>query len=261
MGRTATWRKGNLAWECGNPHWEKSSTYQLSKATPFRGWAWEFLRRTGKYRAAVDAGDDRMAGDFGLASLVKYDHSFPTLAKDTEPRWLAIQAYEIYPGTTPTSALEDGQVAVVFDLRRGLPSATLQRQMNAVSQSLQVLSKQRSNVVATATKSHGGRTYDPDALLTYLRFADAVAQDRAISSDDLASALNLSRRASARLHEIHSQAVALFDREYLRLVDLDLSPLRRTDPRLREILGIHWNMSRPKTKDKPKKEPNEASWD
>jgi hypothetical protein len=205
----------------------------LTPETPLQGWAWEFLRRNALYRASVDSSDEGSAENWGLASLVDYRQGFKGFGDSSRPKWLALQAFDLIHGPRQLPSLKEGQLALIFDLRRTLRKDVLQRQLAEFVERL-YQPDETSWWQALPEKRRGGRMYGFPSLLTYLRFADAVAQDRDIDSEALQQALGLtSARAGKQLHEAHSKAVSLVGQDYRRLVDLELSPLRRIPTPLR----------------------------
>ena len=232
MARTAAWR-GDLAWVCANENWRQAASYGLTSKTPLQGWAWEFLRRNASYRASVDSGDDGSAEKWGLVALADYRQAFVHIEEFLRPKWLALQAFELRLGPQPLPSLEDGQLALIFDLRRTLRKDVLQRQLGDFVENLYKTPETSWGEVAPP-KRHGGRIYGFHSLLAYLRFADAVAQDKNIDSGALQTALGFtSARAGKQLHEAYVKATSLVGKDYSRLVDLELTPLRDTSIALR----------------------------
>ncbi len=226
MARTAAWRKGDLTWTCGNQNWRQPGKYGLSEETPMQGWAWEFLRRNASYQASVDSGDDESAGKWGLVALVDYRKSFARLGETSRPKWLTLQTFELILGPQPPLSLTADQIVLVFDRRRTLQKDVLQRQLAEFVERLS-LSDEHSWGKVLQKKNSGGRTYSLSSLLTCLRFADAVAQDRNIDAEELQKALGLtSARAGRELHEAYVKASSLIEKDYSRLLDQELSPLR-----------------------------------
>ncbi|WP_222432760.1 transcriptional regulator domain-containing protein [Caenimonas sedimenti] len=227
MGRVAAWRTKELGWVCANPDWRDAGSYGLKPNAPLHHWAWEFLRRNSRYRRSAAEGDPHSAGLWGLTSLANPE------ASSEEVRWLAIQAYQLIQGTGRLPDLAQWQVALIFDVRHKLPLAVLQRQLGELAEYLYTAGGPSSAAVEMKNR-RGGPKHDKASLLLCLRFADAVANDRTIDSNELAEALGIEGRRSKRLSEIHQRASALVANDYLRLVDQSLAPMRHT-PRLLKI--------------------------
>jgi hypothetical protein len=232
MARTAAWR-GDLTWVCANENWRQAASYGLTSKTPLQGWAWEFLRRNASYRAAVDLGDDGSAEKWGLVALADYRQAFVHIEEPSRPKWLALQSFEMFLGPRQLPSLADSQLALIFDLRRTLRKDVLQRQLAKFVEHLY----QPTGITwhgVSAPRKHGGRNYNLNSLLTYLRFADAVAQDRNIDLETLKKSLGYtSERAGKQLHEAYVKASSLVGKDYSRLVDLDLAPLKSIPAALR----------------------------
>lgn len=250
MGRTAAWRKGDLLWACGNPDWRQPESYGLTSETPWQGWAWEFLRRKVAYRVSVDERDHKSAETWGLGALVDYRVAFNNLEDSSRPQWLALPAFESAHGPGRLPSLKEGQVALIFDLRPELRKDVLQRQLAQFVHRL--WNPEQGWGRAEPERRRGGRIHDVRSLLTYLRFADAVAQDQGIDSQELQKALGFTTaRAAKQLTEAHNTATSLILSGYLRLVDLDLPPLRSLPA------PFGW---RPAPTRRPAAPPDDASW-
>jgi hypothetical protein len=225
MAKTAAWR-GDMTWVCANEDWRYVASYGLTSKTPLQGWAWEFLRRNSAYRASVDSCDDIAAKKWGLVELVDYRQAFARIEESSRPKWLALQAFEVLHGPQELPSLVDKQFALIFDQRYTVRKDVLQRQLAEFVEHLYKPTEITWFGVSSA-RNHGGRNYNTDSLLTYLRFADAVAQDRNIDSEPLKKALGFtSQRAGKQLHETYVKARSLVVNDYSRLVDLDLAPLK-----------------------------------
>jgi hypothetical protein len=227
MAKPTKWRTAELAWACGNSKWRQPESYGLTPETPLQGWAWEFLRRNALYRASVDASDEGSAERWGLAALVDYRLAFKRFSDSTRPKWLALQAFELLHGPQSLPNLKEGQVALILDLGRTLRKDVLQRQLAEFVERLWNPTEAGKWGRAVPERRQGGRTYGFASMLTYLRFADAVARNQDIDSEELQQALGFtSTRAPKQLHEAHSRAILLIDRDYRRLVAQELPPLR-----------------------------------
>lgn len=232
MGRTAAWRR-DMSWVCANPNWRQAASYGLTSQTPLQGWAWEFLRRNASYRASVDSGDDGSAEKWGLVALADYRQAFVDIEESSRPKWLTLQAFELIHGPKQVPSLADGQFALIFDLRRTLRKDVMQRQLAEFVEHLYQPAEITWHDVSAA-RNHGGRNHNFNSLLTYLRFADAVAQDRNIDLGTLKKSLGFtSERAGKQLHEAYVKASSLIDGDYSRLVALDLTPLKSIPAALR----------------------------
>ncbi|WP_341917007.1 DUF6499 domain-containing protein [Polaromonas sp. YR568] len=231
-------KQRELPWFSGNPHWKNCSSYDHLRDTGPSQWAWEFLRRTKKYQAEVDAGHSASAVEWGLSSLVPYlqaqGPSASTVGREA-PRWLPLQAFTIVGQSDGTTVIRAGvnQVAVVFDLYIGLRRDILVRQLGQLAAILEAAAFDNGNPLEHKP-NQGGKDIAVDTLLLCLRYADAVASNPEMSGIELAEELGTTPR---RLSELWAMAAEFMgeDRGYLKLVEKELPPLRqsKTDTRAR----------------------------
>lgn len=225
-------------WTCGNPKWKDRSSYDYLSNLGLSQWAWEFLRRTKKYREDVDSGHSAAAAEWGLSALLPYSQAQGPSSSIVDPeatRWLSLQAFTVAQPSSGADVIQAGttQVAVFFNLYRGMRRDILVRQLARLAGILERAASDNGNPMEHEP-SRGGQDLAADTLHLCLRYADAIASNPDAFDKHVAKEIGCTPRRLSDIKEIATKLMG-DSRGYLKLVERDLPPLRHseTDTRAR----------------------------